>query len=643
MRSSKYYLFLALVSIASLFMMREFGFNQEPGGDGAGSTAVVDKAEEKKKSDDEKKLRGSALYLNEIVVTGTREGRILKDVPVETGVITRREIEGTGIQTVTDAVRWMPGVDISGGAPYGASQRRTAVIHGLPAQYSLVLLDGRRIKSEHIHTGINIGIIPIHMVERIEVVKGPLSAQYGSDAFGGVMNIITRAIPASPFLEAEMSYGSYNTKTASAGHGATLGNLGYFVNLNYTESDGVVEDRDWHRQGNGLAKATYALGPDDRVYVSSFYYANRYLKSGVEVDDREYNIDGGYEHRFSSDTALAVSGYHVKLTAEYAQDENVSSQGDFNFRTKLFGMHRVALGGEARRDSFERTATPGHEQDIFGGYVQDEITPARWLTVLASLRADIHDEVGTVLSPMGGILLKPVPITRLRATAGRGFRAPSLQELYEYHYKHGNYYRDGNEELKPEYSINYSGGIEQDITEHFTGRVGVFYNTFEDLITVVDTGEIYNTLPVCQRVNISEAMTRGVEAEGRFYIGDLDLILGYTYLDSRDDKDEYLSYNPKHMYRGRLYYDLDHPWFGFKLMISVEHARDRYYRDKSGAVEQLENYTMLGAGITKRLGPHFSLFIRGENLLDQEFTIYDEGNTQTGFGRTWTGGMSMKF
>jgi len=132
--------------------------------------------------------------LGQIVVTGTKTPHLMEDTPVRTRVISREQIEKSGVTKAADLLRSLPGVNISGGAPGAVSSRSTALMRGLPAQYSLILLDGRRFKPEHIHTGVNLILIPIEMIERIEIVEGPASALYGSDAMGGVINIVTSPV-----------------------------------------------------------------------------------------------------------------------------------------------------------------------------------------------------------------------------------------------------------------------------------------------------------------------------------------------------------------------------------------------------------------------------------------------------------------
>ncbi|MCK5564595.1 MAG: TonB-dependent receptor plug domain-containing protein, partial [Planctomycetes bacterium] len=193
-----------------------------------------------------------------IVVTGTRTPHFLKNMPVETTVITRQELERSGVQFLSDALRWVPGVTISGGALNGAARRSTAMLRGLSGQYTLILVDGKRVKSEHIHTGVNLNLIPLEMVERIEVIKGSACVLYGSNAMGGVINIITKPITEKPVLGLGYSFGSNNTHTNSFNYSNRDGKLGYFLSGKILETNGA-EIGLGYKQKNTLNKFTYDL------------------------------------------------------------------------------------------------------------------------------------------------------------------------------------------------------------------------------------------------------------------------------------------------------------------------------------------------------------------------------------------------
>ena len=253
------------------------------------------------------KLKPIVIETQEIVVTGTRSVHSLKDVPIETNIISEKEMRGIGLQTLTDAIRWIPGINISGGAPNGAARRFTGMIHGLPAKYSMILVDGERAKSEHIHTGINLNLVPLNMIERIEVVKGPGSALYGSEAFGGVINIITKSLPETPITGAEISYGNCNTQNVNVNHGASYGKFGYYLNGNIIQTDGIPDANDIrfeYKQINLLGKLSYRILKNNTFKLNTRYYGNNYLRSArkPKVTDTWIDVAGHWESKFNKNS-----------------------------------------------------------------------------------------------------------------------------------------------------------------------------------------------------------------------------------------------------------------------------------------------------------------------------------------------------
>lgn len=588
----------------------------------------------------EAKKEPPLVSLEEVVVTATRSPHLLKEVPLETSLISREEIEDASVQTLTDAIRWVPGVNISGGAPFGAARRFTGMIRGLPAHYSLVLLDGRRIKSEHIHTGLNLNLVPIHMVERIEVVKGPASVLYGSEAFGGVINVITGPIPDKPMFSADASYGTYDTTNLNLAHGYSPGKWGYFLSANLLDTDGVKGS--WYTQGNVLGKLRYRMSESDDVEFATNLYRNEYFQSNQEVNDDLYDLSLEWTRDIAENALLKSRIYHVDFKASRAQTTNRTSDLEVLYQGTVGQSHYVTTGLEVRHESFERLATPHEEETIPSVYFQDEIEASSAVTPVLALRVDHHPEADTVFTPKVGALCRLTSETNLRASVGRGFRAPSLQDLYEHHYFHRTFWRDGNPDLKPEYAMSFNLGVEHQFHESLLARVSGFRNEFSDMIAVLNTGRVEDDgLPILRRENITTARTQGIETEIRYALGGVEFILGHTFLDTEDDEGDVLSYTPEHLTSFRVYYDIDEVGLGF--MLSVEDARQRYYKDTEGDVNRLDDYALLSFNIRKTIGRHASLFFRIENILDDTFEVYEEGKAEAGFGRAFIGGGSVVF
>ena len=270
----------------------------------------------------------------------------------------------------------------------------------------------------------------------------------------------------------------------------------------------------------------------------------------------------------------------------------------------------------------------------------------RWdfspLTAAAAVSLDHHEHVGTYISPKLSVLYALGSGTDLRASFGRGFRAPSLQDLYEYHYDHGTWWRDGNPDLDPETSTSYSVGVEQRYSTLLMGAVTFFRNDVQDLIATVNTGQVETDGdPVLIRQNIREARSQGVETELRVRpTTGVDLRATYAWLDTRDEtNDRPLEYSPKHSFGFEAVYS-SITW-GFRASLSGAHARDRSYWDKNiGAQTTMDDYTLVNVSLSQRVYRQLIVFGTVQNVLDTSFETYEEGARRASTGRKFSIGLS---
>ena len=319
-------------------------------------------------------LTPTVLQGQTVIVTATRNPRVLRETPVAASVITRHEIEQRQLRTTADAVGAIPGVNISGGAPGAVASRSTALMQGLPAQYGLVLVDGRRLLSEHIHTGVNLNLIPLDFVERIEVVKGPASALYGSDAISGVVNIITRRPGDYPIYGLRTYYGSDNTVHAGGYFGATAAGVSYLLGYNKERTDGE-KDGDEYDRDNAELKLSFNPTSGSVADAGVSFYDGDYSTS----DDRTWSGSVGGSMDIGASLAVrvhaTVEDYHrnfVKSGNPATTDNEIYTLGG-QFETRLLGNHAVTAGAQTRFNRFSRLATPEHEEFIHSVFVQDEM------------------------------------------------------------------------------------------------------------------------------------------------------------------------------------------------------------------------------------------------------------------------------
>ena len=589
-------------------------------------------------------LEPTILEGTEVVVTATRSTHALVDVPLKTHLVSGSEFRGLGVQTLTDIIRWIPGVNISGGAPNGAARRFTPLIHGLPAQYSMVMIDGESAKSEHIHTGTNINLIPVGMIERVEVVKGPSSALYGSEAFGGVINIITKPIPTAPAWGTEISIGTYNTQHLNLHYGSSINKVGYYFNTNHIHSDGLPDASDIRfdfDQSNIMAKVAYQASETDLVTIDTRFYRNHYLRSisRPKVTDTWIDLSLHLLKELYDDSALKTGISYSHFKGEYRNDDNRTVKADATFDWQPSTIHSIIAGVETRNELFSRTSMPQKSNTIISAFLSDELWNTGIFNPIVALRVDHHQNVATEFSPKLGILYKLTDRTNLRASIGEGFRAPSLQDLYEEKFDHRSYYRDGNVGLKPEFTTNSNVSIEHKFSNQILGRVSGYRNEFKDMIMVISTGDSLNSKPVFRRENIREALATGLEIGFLVLWGSTRIHLDYIYAETHDDEDKPLAYSPRHLTVLRLYnYNTA---LKLQTMLSIEDAQQRFYMNTNGEQDRLKDYTLVNLSLNRKITSSVSLFIRLENLTNQKFEIYEDGKTLAGYGLSFLGGIKF--
>lgn len=524
------------------------------------------------------RLNPKPWVLNEVVVTGTRSPYLLKDVPVQTEVITRRDFARTGATTVDQALSSAIGVQISEDLSGQGAQ-----IRGIDGERVLVLIDGQRAVGR-VRGSIDLSQFSLANVKKIEVVKGTGSTLYGSDAMGGVINIITEN-PAYNTLQGRF-YADFGTHTsyqpsAEFEYGGdktalTLGGRLY-------STDGFDLDKST-RHTNGL-EAT------DRINIDSRFRANlgrRWTFTGTggimweqkdwveeearalnahgdtlfkAFDDDETNIrySGSVGLEYLAGDILSLNLYAYGTYYDHAWDKfdsagywiDTSETEDMFGELSLNGVYRIgarhtatfgASGAYQDLTSTELIDEAKADRSI-AAYLQYELSPSRSLHILPGIRYEHHNSFGSHLNPSFNIMYEPLPHVRLRGLVGYGFRAPSIKEQYfVFDHSAAGYVVYGGlvpfgdqgttNEIKEEISINSSISAEFSYGTIGLHRLTYYYNHLEDLIDfqLMDFADGYWRGRYVYG-NINAAVTQGIEWESRVRISKaIDFSFSYTYL-----------------------------------------------------------------------------------------------------------------
>ena len=575
----------------------------------------------------------------EVVVTATKTPHTLENVPVTTAVITSKDIEKTNAQTVGEALRWLPGINIR----TNGYSRATVKIHGLPSKYTLVLIDGQRLKGRHADS-IDIGQVPVDMIDRIEVVKGPASVLYGSDAVAGVVNIITKAPPDRTIFDGYASYGTGDTIRAMMTLGGSFGKFHYIVggSKNKSENMGTGYAYDGY---NGRGKFEYRFSDKNSLTLTTGYFD----EEGDYLSDERYNFNLVWNLTMNRNSFLTARGYYLKsnrLDARPGRDprtwDESTTRGEIQYVWLIGNNHLLTLGAESRYDQITYTLIEGtRSQRINSFYAQDEATLSRNLNLVLALRVDNHDLWGTVFVPKAGALINAGANTKIRASVGKGFVAPTLSQLYEETYYHpwgGGFWLGGNPDLKPEYSWGYNLEIEHRFSHDFGIRVSFFRNDLRDMITSEKTGEYIDGVPVFKTVNVEKGMSQAIEVElTRNFGRNLSIAGGYTYLRTEiSSTGREFPYSPHHTFDILLNYH--NPKIGLNLNISGKYLGKRYANTSNSQL--LNEAYLVDITLSKRIYRGMELFASVDNLLDEKLEKESRYFRQ---GRTYSAGFRVHF
>jgi len=583
-----------------------------------------------------------------IIVKASRNELIYLNQAEIVQVIDREEIETIKPSTTGELLDYATGVSISTGTGSGFPDRSVVSLNGLPPNYTLVLVDGVPLLSEHIHTGQNIELIPPECIERIEMMRGAASAQYGSDAIGGVVNIITRKWMGKPYGSVGFSVGSYDTYEGNINLKLPLGtNASLSTSASWEKSDGIP-----------LKEPTRRIGKTGYERFSLFNRVDVHLSDTTEAYATLHNVWSWMEwnDEMPKSTLVAPS---IGLTQEINPMTTLSARlnlseweaevnGERNrvvnpeaHLTRIIGeSHILMVGGDGRWNEFERTSVNAPDQRACGLFIQDEWIPNDQFTLMGALRYDKVDGVEGALSPKISMLYTPTDRVALRASLGRGFHAPTLMELYEEGYGHGGRaYRFGNPDLEPEYSTTLTTGLEVKPVDSLQLSVYGFYTEFENMIVPVYEGAstVNTNIDVWRRTNIEEAIVYGVETAAKWKPCDrLALEGGYTWTENEDQSTgRSLPYSPGSSAFAKLTLTENIStnltvtgFFGARATLGREAwnwkpAAGSSAGNADGLTTSLDDYIKLDMGLSVQRGD-LTVFVKVENLLGEDIENLDD-------------------
>ncbi len=582
----------------------------------------------------EARAETQASELDKIVVSATKTPHTLGDVPVDAEVITREELLQRNVQTAQQALEQTTGLYI-GKNSNGWGSKGTVGMYGLVAKYSLVLVDGQRLLGGH-QNAIDLQQISVEMIERIEILKGPSSALYGSDAVGGVVNIITRKGADKPEFSGSLAMGSRGTAIGSISGGAGSEKLKTRLNYTYRESDGVNKHADSYDEH--ILQGTMSLRLADKAELTlNPYYSFQDMPDQQTTQER-YGVHAMLDWKPDDVSSLKLRGSLFDFSYKTQTDDTVLDNYELEllYSRLLLDRHLVTGGygfWNERRNYVPRLAQNSKiEQTLNSFYLQDEIDLSPVVLVLGA-RVDSHERWGDEINPKASVMYKASDALKFRVSAGRAFKAPTLLSLYD-EWMMGSITVHPNPDLKPEKSVGYQAGVEYAFSRDIVTKATWFRNDLDDMIksTVSRRGGAMHM----DYENINKAMTQGVELnlDARFSKA-VSAKLGYTWLDTEDkNSGKKLTYSPS----GKFFSGLDFRIAPAGLLLGLEasYTGERY--TDAANTEKLGGFWVCNASLTKKFTENAELFVRIDNLFGEK-NITDEYDLD---GTEFLAGMRVK-
>ena len=584
------------------------------------------------------------VVLPEIVATASRWEEPVERVPQDMTIITHADIEKKGVPFVADLLRSQPDLQVvQNGGPGTVA---TLLMRGGSSSQVLVLVDG--IKYNSPSTGeADLSSLMTTDVERIEIIKGPQSTLYGSEAMAGVVNIITKK--GAGKLKADLSAegGSFSTvKTAGSVSGGT-DRTNYRLSATWFDTDGIPIAKNGslpNGYSNKSVSARLGANPSD---TSSVELNLRYGTDRTHLDNYTFGVgpvDTVNYIQTHETYQIAATGkifpwekYEQSLTLSYLSDDldstdPVTAYNNYRIKSKTelldwqhtLDLHPVTVtGGFAYRyEAAENVGTFDQSIDDKAGYLNAKLALLDDALILnAGGRYDDHSIFGAAFTYRTGALyyLKALEM-RFKANLASGFRAPSLNELYYPDY--------GNLDLKPEKSTGYDLGVEKDLLDKkLVLGATWFRQRYRNLIQTDP-----NTFAA---VNIGNARTEGVEIKATALATDnLKLGAGYCYLDAKDlDTGAFLPSRPRNKVSSSVDYSIA------KLTLTGEYLFVSRRFD-STANRDMSPYSLVNLRGSYLLCKNSSLFVRIDNLLNKS---YEEAAGYGTPGISAFGGVKVSF
>jgi iron complex outermembrane receptor protein len=549
-----------------------------------------------------------------IIVTATRSEKEVKDISLSVSVLTREEIEFAVANSATEILNILPGIFVQKTGQFGRSD---LIIRGLGdnGRRILILVDGRPEKMSLYGCTITHSL-PLDNVEKIEVIRGPLSVLYGTDSLGGVVNIITRKIEKGFESDILASYGSFDTKIFRIRHGGNFKNLDYYLTFDRRSSDGHLPNSSYNGK-DFSARIGYKINENLNFYLTGKYFDGykeeplratdpKNLVSNLWNDYERGSLDLNFEGKWEGSSLFLKLyrnfGEHVFSDGWHSKDftDGAIIQGS----KKISSSNELIFGTDYKNEGGESLNSPKGEwkRKEYAFFLQDQQVLSNRVILNFGARYHIDEISGDELSPHAGIVFRLGGRTNIKGSISKGFRTPKINELYMF--------PSSNKNLKPERAWNYEIGFDHNFGEFLRFEITAFLMKGENMIQLT---KFLTPPPLFRFENTGKFEFKGAELSINSKISErLSLDFNYSYLD------------PGELTLGRAMDKLDliirYRLNRFTLSANSQYV-GRYYADNNRK-SRIDDYfiTNLFAGF--EIVKNLKLILKIENIFDRNYSLY---------------------
>ena len=587
-------------------------------------------------------IQSNSAQLHTLVVTATRSVQKIEDVPARIDIIEPHIIEQSALTSFPQLLKHDAALNMVQSGGFG--QQSSIFLRGTESDHTLVMRDGVRLNTAT-SSAASLPFIDTTDIRQIEILKGPASVLYGTDAIGGVVQIVSKTPEKNAaFITGEIG----ENHTYKSLVGADLKQGAYYAQIRgqRLESDGTpIFNGEQHRYSYDQKGMSAKVGAESEHLKASLDYnrnegLNQFNKWGnLEVTDfanEIINLKGSASispslelnarlSQFKDEARYLISPSFINSTSKEAE---LYGKWDFTAKQNL-------LLGVTHRQLEANTSSLNQKIDSTGYYLQHQLNDQQWHTQLG-VRIEDNEKFGQHTVAQGAVRYDLNPSSSVYANMGSAFKAPTLNDLYAW---------GGNENLQPEKSLSYEIGMDQQLPFNLKIGSSLFYTQIDNLINSKCLSDCTDwNKAVWQNVNVDEATIRGAELYGKWQQDDYFVSTSYQYSKTRDTHSGLeLLRRPRQSLSVEAGLQNEH--YGLSTSITAKSSAKDFSDVENGPLSRVPGYTTIDLNAYWNVSPKLKLFSNIENVGDVKLkTAYNGADEYyVNGGRLASMGVTLKY